>query len=44
MTKPRAALFCLRERGEPRAALFHLRERGRPRARCRKWQQGENND
>jgi hypothetical protein len=24
-------------------ALF-LRERGKPRARCRKWQQGENND
>ena len=29
---------------EPGAALFCLRERGKPRARCRKWQQGENND
>ena len=30
---------------EPRgAALFCSRERGKPRARCRKWQQGENND
>jgi hypothetical protein len=28
----------------PIAALFDLRERDRPRARCRKWQQGENND
>ena len=27
-----------------RSRLFCLRERGKPRARCRKWQQGENND
>jgi hypothetical protein len=24
--------------------VYVLRERGKPRARCRKWQQGENND
>jgi hypothetical protein len=25
-------------------AVYFGRERGKPRARCRKWQQGENND
>ena len=29
---------------EPRRGVVYLRERGKPRARCRKWQQGENND
>jgi hypothetical protein len=25
-------------------AVYFWRERGKPGARCRKWQQGENND